>query len=246
MEQAQIQRLMRALGSPIRREILWRVWRGELPVAEISDGLNLAAATVSGHLAVLREAGLVDMRPEGTTRWYRARQEAVAGLRGLFDDTAKWASGFRAPEQDLVSGETASVVIVRADAPCDQAFAFAAFLDAALYSQWLGAEVTLEDGHFTCLLEDGTNVRGDYVFVCAPALIVMDWDFNVKDVPVPGASRRAQLVIEPQGAGRCRLELHQFVVGPEQARYMDLAWRYVLGRFTARIGDVRVRARGRS
>ena len=58
------QRLLDVLKSPVRREILWMVWDRELPAGAFVEAFDLGAATISGHLKVLRDAGLVVMRAE--------------------------------------------------------------------------------------------------------------------------------------------------------------------------------------
>ena len=54
-----IQRVIVALGSPVRREILGLIWERELPAGEIAAAFAVTKPTISQHLAVLREAGLV-------------------------------------------------------------------------------------------------------------------------------------------------------------------------------------------
>lgn len=223
--------IIRALSSPVRREILWRVWNAERSAGAIAAGLDVSAPTVSEHLAILRDAGLIELRREGATRWYRARREVVARFRSLFDDSAKWRTALRHPEQEDAGAVIQSVVHVEAEALCPQEEAFDAFVDAGRYSAWIGGDVSIVDGRFTMELGFGPTVRGFYVYTCRPALIIMDWDFNFRDVPAPGASQRADLIIRPLAADRCRLEILQFISAPDQAEYYTLAWRYVLGRF---------------
>ena len=234
----QIQRVLKALGSPVRREILWKVWAAELPVAEIAAGLGVTAPTVSEHLAILRAAELVAMRPDGTTRWYRARREEVAGFRGLLDESFKWATASSEAKPQRTEGSTRGVVVVTTDAACSAEAAFRAFTDARLYSAFLGGEVTLDHGQFAATLDIGQVVRGAYLFTCAPSLIIMEWDFHFKEIPVPGAAQRAHLIITPRGEAGCRLEVNQFIATPDQAAYMESAWRYVLNRFSERIESV--------
>ena len=76
MEQA-----LRALAEPRRRDILELVREAELPAGVIAAHFALTRPAISQHLRVLREAGLVDERREGTRRLYRARPEGLAELR---------------------------------------------------------------------------------------------------------------------------------------------------------------------
>jgi DNA-binding transcriptional ArsR family regulator len=57
--------LFRALGDPTRLAILRHLAFGEHKVVELTSHLGLAQSTVSGHLACLRDCGLVESRPQG-------------------------------------------------------------------------------------------------------------------------------------------------------------------------------------
>jgi DNA-binding transcriptional ArsR family regulator len=77
---------MRALVEPRRRAILRLVAQRELAAGEIAAAFDVNRTTVSQHLTVLKGAGLVSERREGTRRIYRARPEGLAGLRAYLDD----------------------------------------------------------------------------------------------------------------------------------------------------------------
>jgi DNA-binding transcriptional ArsR family regulator len=74
-----------ALGDPTRRAIFERLRRGPLPVGELARDLPVSRPAVSQHLRVLRTAGLVADRAEGTRRVYRVDPRGIAGLRDYFD-----------------------------------------------------------------------------------------------------------------------------------------------------------------
>ena len=61
------------LAEPSRRRILDLLREGEQPVGHVVERLALSQPAVSKHLRVLKEAGLVDVRPEGQRRLYRIR-----------------------------------------------------------------------------------------------------------------------------------------------------------------------------
>ena len=74
--------LFRGLADPSRLAVVERLARGEMRVADLVDELELAQSTVSGHLACLRDCGLVDSRPEGRQSFYfLARPELMELLR---------------------------------------------------------------------------------------------------------------------------------------------------------------------
>jgi len=72
---------LRALMGRRRRQILELVRFRELSSGEIAAHFEISHPAVSQHLAVLREAGLVQERRDGTRRLYRARAEGMAPLR---------------------------------------------------------------------------------------------------------------------------------------------------------------------
>lgn len=81
--------VLRALAEPRRRAILQLVSREELPVGRLADAVDVTRSAVSQHLRVLREAGLVVERRDGTRHYFRARPEGLAELRAYLDET--WA-----------------------------------------------------------------------------------------------------------------------------------------------------------
>ncbi|TMF24331.1 MAG: helix-turn-helix transcriptional regulator [Chloroflexi bacterium] len=74
-----------ALGEPRRRDILRLVSAGELSVGEIARRFDVTRPAISQHLRVMKEAGLVTERRDGTKRLYRARPETIAELRAYLD-----------------------------------------------------------------------------------------------------------------------------------------------------------------
>ncbi len=76
-----------AVAEPRRREILNFLVLQERPVGDIVDSLNLEQPSVSKHLRVLREVGLVNVRREGRRMLYRTNAEAIRPLH-------EWTSTF--------------------------------------------------------------------------------------------------------------------------------------------------------
>ena len=74
-----------ALGDPTRRAIFERLARGPQAVGEIAKELPVSRPAVSQHLKVLKGAGLVDDRAQGTRRLYRVDPEGVAAMRDYLD-----------------------------------------------------------------------------------------------------------------------------------------------------------------
>jgi DNA-binding transcriptional ArsR family regulator len=70
-----------ALASPRRCEILRLIWAQELPAGAIAAEMpDVTFGAISLHLRALRDAGLVDARPAGQQRFYRARREAFGAV----------------------------------------------------------------------------------------------------------------------------------------------------------------------
>jgi len=83
---------LKALAEPRRREILRLVWRDELPATDIADHFReVTRSAISQHLGVLKAAGLVSERRDGTRRLYRAQQDEMKKLRTFLDDY--WTTG---------------------------------------------------------------------------------------------------------------------------------------------------------
>ena len=72
---------IRAIGEPRRREILRLVWDAERSSGEIASHFDVTGPAVSQHLKVLREAGLVNERHEGTRHLFSANRLALLQLR---------------------------------------------------------------------------------------------------------------------------------------------------------------------
>src|SRR5215216_2651902 len=81
---------LRAIAEPRRRVILRLVAHDELSAGEIAAAFEVSRTAVSQHLTVLKHAGLLVERRDGTRRLYRARPEGLDGLRELLDEM--WAS----------------------------------------------------------------------------------------------------------------------------------------------------------
>src|SRR3974390_2996001 len=73
------------LADPTRREVFERLRGGEASVGELSRGLPVTRPAVSQHLKVLKEAGLVTDRAEGTRRVYRIDPHGLAAIRTWLD-----------------------------------------------------------------------------------------------------------------------------------------------------------------
>jgi DNA-binding transcriptional ArsR family regulator/uncharacterized protein YndB with AHSA1/START domain len=228
---AELQALLEAVASPIRREILWLTWDEELAVGELGAHFDVAGPTLSSHLSTLREAGLVTMRVDGNFRRYRCNQDVVRHLVPLLaSNDDRWVTADGLTERGLATTTRSCIVQVAVEARLPPAAAFAAFTDGERYSGWLGVPVRIRDRRFRATLEWGTEVRGVYEVVSPPDLLAMRWDFDDDNVPLPGRGLVAYLRIHPTRRG-CRVEVHQLADDEQQAAFLEDAWSMVLGRF---------------
>ncbi|ODT72170.1 MAG: hypothetical protein ABS75_05080 [Pelagibacterium sp. SCN 63-23] len=87
MRDDDIANIMRALGHPVRLEIL-RILatqqQGQCCCADVTESLTLAQSTVSQHIKVLLDAGLIERKPHGTRNRYCILQERFAELSTAF------------------------------------------------------------------------------------------------------------------------------------------------------------------
>ena len=81
-----VEAALKAIAAPRRCQILTLVRDGELSAGEIAGHFDVTRPAVSQHLNVLKEAGLVSERRNGTRRLYRARPEGLAQLKAFLEE----------------------------------------------------------------------------------------------------------------------------------------------------------------
>ena len=77
---------LKAIAAPRRRQILTLVRDGELSAGEIASHFDVTRPAVSQDLTLLKEAGLVDERRNGTRRLYRVRPQGMAELKAFLEE----------------------------------------------------------------------------------------------------------------------------------------------------------------
>ena len=91
--------LFAALADPTRRQVFERLAAGPRAVGEIARGLPVSRPAVSQHLKVLKDAGLVQDRAEGTRRVYSIDPHGLAAIRVWLDQF--WDSALAAFQQEI-------------------------------------------------------------------------------------------------------------------------------------------------
>ena len=102
---ANANRVFAALHDPTRRAVLERLRDGPRPVGEIARGLPVTRPAVSQHLKVLKEAGLVSDRSEGTRRIYYVDPKGLGAMRAWLDQFWDSALSAFAAEVERASNE---------------------------------------------------------------------------------------------------------------------------------------------
>jgi DNA-binding transcriptional ArsR family regulator len=81
---------LRVIAAPRRLQILVMVWDQEMSAGQIAAGFDVSWGAVSQHITVLRNAGFLLERRQGTSRLYRADKDALGALRAVVEE--KWRS----------------------------------------------------------------------------------------------------------------------------------------------------------
>src|SRR4029450_7858608 len=76
---------LRALANPTRRAMLELVWDAERTSSEIAEAVGAARPAAPPHLRVLRNAGLVQVRADGSQRLYRVDRERLGEVRAALE-----------------------------------------------------------------------------------------------------------------------------------------------------------------
>ena len=93
VRQAQEAAVFQALGDANRRAILEELRDGERSVVQLTRRLGISQPSVSRHLRLLRQAGLVEDEPDGARRLYRLRAEGADAVRAYIESLWGEAAG---------------------------------------------------------------------------------------------------------------------------------------------------------
>jgi DNA-binding transcriptional ArsR family regulator/uncharacterized protein YndB with AHSA1/START domain len=201
---------LEALGDRTRRQILGRLAQGAISVGELAQALPVGRPAVSMHLRVLREAGLVAGRAEGTRRLYQLEPDSLAALRDYLD--WYWTQALETFKQHVeVEGDepmepelkvTKSIVV---DAP--PARAFQLFVDQERWwpvathhlAQPAGETVVLEPfvgGRWYERAADGSETDWGRVIVFEPPRrILLSWHCSPEWRYEPDPTRASEIEV---------------------------------------------------
>ncbi|KRF23581.1 ArsR family transcriptional regulator [Phycicoccus sp. Soil803] len=83
----QVSGLLKAIADPVRLRLMSLILShqgGEACVCDLNDAFDLSQPTISHHLKVLHQAGLLDREKRGTWVYYKAKPEALSAMNTLF------------------------------------------------------------------------------------------------------------------------------------------------------------------
>jgi len=228
---AELDGLLRALAHPIRREILWLVWDQPLPAGAIAERFPVAGPTISEHLRVLRDAGLVEVHRRGTVRAYQARRDGLGPLAGML------AAGRVPPREPALPGEVGGnprvhvseghVVSASVAVKAPIRLVFAHWTTPALMDSWLGTGSSCDPrdgGVFAFTSIHGLMVRGAYEAVLPPRLLIFEWDFDEAQVPIPSSELGQTVVTFSSRNDHTDVVITQIAYKPEAAQFLAPAW----------------------
>jgi DNA-binding transcriptional ArsR family regulator len=93
VQQASLDAVFGALADPTRRAIVARLAEGEASVSQLSEPFAMSLPAVAKHLRVLADAGLVEQRKEGRTRWCRLAPLPLRDVQDWVGDYSRFWEG---------------------------------------------------------------------------------------------------------------------------------------------------------
>ena len=250
--------VLNALGDPTRRAILERLREGARAVGEIARDLPVSRPAVSQHLRVLKHAGLVHDRRDGTRRLYELDERGMADLRAYLDGFWETGlAGLKAATEEREGGSMSTQATATApirkvvEVNCDPEHAFRVFTERI--ADWWPLEThSLNGEHTQTVMVEGREggevyetsdqgERGHWATVRVwepPRRLVLAWHVN----PEAAAATEIEVTFTADG-DRTRVQLEHRnweLLGVEQgaearAGYNE-GWETVLARYAEATG----------
>jgi uncharacterized protein YndB with AHSA1/START domain len=233
---------LRALAETHRRQILALVRDRELLAGSISEHFGITRPAVSQHLSVLKDAGLLAERREGTRRWYRARPEGLAGVRVFIDDL--WNEHLtelkRVAEGDVerLDGNLTEIVSVEREVTIGVApeALWELLVNPEKMTRWMGQRASVDlrvGGHYEVEVLPGLFAAGEFLEVDPPRRLVHTWGWRLDDSLVPpGSTVVVYELLERGDHTRLRLS-HRGLPSIRTAGSHSRGWAHYLPRLAA-------------
>jgi uncharacterized protein YndB with AHSA1/START domain/DNA-binding transcriptional ArsR family regulator len=235
-----VEAALKAIAELRRRQILALIRGRELSAGEIAMHFEVSGPAVSQHLTVLKEAGLVSERREGTRRFYRARPEGLAELRSYLEsfwDTRLQALKREAEheERERVDVCAEGICVAREtviDASPETVWRF--LVDPEKAVRWMGLAASLDPqpgGDYRVEVIPGSVARGEFVEVDPPHRLVFTWGWEPgSGSTLPQGSTTVELELIPDGQGTLLRLTHRGLPDSESAESHTRGWDHYLAR----------------
>lgn len=201
--------LLHAIAEPRRRRILQLIQAKELPAGQIASHFDVTRSAVSQHLTVLKAAGLVHERREGTRRLYRARPEGLAELRAFLEEfwgerlqLLKEAAEAEERRSQMAQSSQSDAVEVEVRIAARPETIFPFFTDPAKMTRWKGVTADLDarpGGIYRVNITGRDIAQGKYVEVVPHSRVVFTWGWEGEGNPVPPGSSTVDVTLTPDG-----------------------------------------------
>lgn len=188
---------LKAIAEPNRRRILELVAQDELTAGEIAIHFAVTRPAISQHLTVLKQAGLIAERREGTRRLYRTRPQGFAQAKlffeGFWDERLgrlQRAAEDGTPDADYVTQRLSVRRELLVRAPVKTVWKL--LTEASLMTRWMGVSAASDPspgGSYRIEIVPGHSVMGHYLVVDRPNLLAFTWGWMGEGRAVqPGSS----------------------------------------------------------
>jgi uncharacterized protein YndB with AHSA1/START domain len=238
-----VETILKALAAPHRREILALVRARELPAGSIAERFEITRPAVSQHLAVLKDAGLLAERRDGTRRLYRAKAGSLMGLGMYLDDLVVPrlsdasdpddlgnARGARGVTRERVSVEREVLVVSPPEVVWDL------LADPGQTTRWMGRRARFDlrvGGRYQVEVLPGLVASGEFLQIDRPHRLVHSWGWELEWGPVPPGSTVVVFDVLERGDGTLVRISHRGLPSLDTAGSHSRGWAHYLARLAA-------------